>query len=61
MFSGCSLLSNIAPLKNWNISNGIIFSGMFSGCSSLLDKTPLEHWKALNNVLLNKMFNTMFD
>ena len=37
MFWGCSSLSEIKSLENWNVSNGTNFSCMFYGCSSLSD------------------------
>ena len=44
MFYGCSLLSDIKSLQNWNVSNGNNFGYMFYGCSSLLDIKPLQNW-----------------
>ena len=44
MFFGCSLLSDIKPLQNWNVSNGNNFEAMFYKCSSLLDIKPLQNW-----------------
>ena len=42
MFSGCSLLTDINPLQNFNVSKCNHFNEMFSGCSSLSDKKVLE-------------------
>ena len=42
MFSSCESLSNIKPLKNWNVSNGKDFYGMFAVCKSLSNINPLE-------------------
>ena len=44
MFYGCSSLSDIKVLENWNVSNGNNFFGMFFGCSSLSDIKGLENW-----------------
>ena len=44
MFSKCSLLSDIKPLENWNVSNDTDFCGMFYCCKSLLDVKSLEKW-----------------
>ena len=52
MFSGCSSLSDIKVLEEWNVSNGIYFKGMFSKCSTLLDTTLLEKWN-VSKTLLN--------
>ena len=49
MFGGCSSLSNIKPLKNWNVLNGNNFSGMFGGCSSFLDIKVIQNWKISND------------
>ena len=45
MFYGCSCLSDIKPLKNWNVSNGTNFNEMFYGCSSLSNFKHLQNWK----------------
>jgi len=45
MFNGCSSLSDIKSLQNWNVSNRKYFSSMFAGFSSLIDIKPLQHWK----------------
>ena len=44
MFCGCDSLSNIEPLKNWNVLNGSNFLHMFSECTNLLNIKPLENW-----------------
>ena len=56
MFIGCSLLNDIKPLENWNVSYGTNFSGMFSACSSLKDINPLKNWKLSENNF-KSMFN----
>ena len=48
MFSGCSSLSDVKGLENWNLSNGNNFGYMFSGCSSLSDVKGLENWNVSN-------------
>ena len=45
MFYGCSSLSDIKVLQNWNVSNGNNFECMFYECSSLSDVTILKNWK----------------
>jgi len=42
MFCGCSSLSDLKGLQNWNVSNGSNFNGMFWGCSSLLNIKELQ-------------------
>ena len=56
MFSGCSSLSNIKALQNWNVSNGNNFSFIFSECSSLLDIKELENWNVSNGHDFSYMF-----
>jgi len=72
MFFGCGSLSNISPLKSWNISNQLKFnecpsssdfilapynfSSMFSGCLSLKDIKPLEKWNVSNGNNFSYMF-----
>ena len=56
MFFGCSLLSDITPLQNWDVSKANNFQSMFSGCSSLSDLKPLQYWE----VSKVKNFNIMF-
>ena len=57
MFSYCSSLTDISPLKNWNVSNGENFSGMFSGCISLTDIFPIKHWNVSNGNNFRGMFS----
>ena len=57
MFYGCSSLSDIKPLQNWNVSNGNNFSHMFSGCSSLLDIKALQNWNVSNGNNFSNMFS----
>ena len=52
MFNGCSSLSDIKSLQNWNVSNGkYFFSSMFAGFSSLIDIKPLQNWKVSKSKL----------
>ena len=57
MFKCCSSLNDIKPLKNWNVSKGIDFSGMFFDCSSLNDIKPLEKWNSQNSINLKDIFS----
>jgi len=56
MFFGCSSLSDIKSLENWNVSNGTYFSWMFRGCSSLKDIKSLENWNISNGTYFEGMF-----
>ena len=49
MFCGCSSLSDINGLKNWEVSNANNFDRMFDGCSPLLNLKPLQNWKISKN------------
>ena len=57
MFGGCSLLKDITPLQNWDVSNGINFENMFWGCSLLTDITPIKNWKVSNGNNFSFMFS----
>ena len=48
LFNGCSSLSNIKSLQNWNDSKGTNFRGMFQECSSLSEIEPLQNWNFKN-------------
>ena len=50
MFYGCSSLSDIKPLQNWNVSNGNNFYDMFIRCSSISDIKPLQNWKYFKDI-----------
>ena len=52
MFNGCSSLSDIKGLENWNVSNGKDFSfiGMFYKCSLLLDIKGLLNWNVSDKI-----------
>ena len=48
MFNGCSSLSDIKSLQNWNVSNGkYFFSSMFAGFSSLIDINKIGKFQNL--------------
>ncbi len=44
LFSGCSELSDVSGLANWDMSGICSIVGMFEGCSSLQDASPLANW-----------------
>ena len=54
MFYGCSSISDIKPLTNWNVSNGNDFGSMFYECNiSVTDLKPLEKWNiSLNDLII---------
>ena len=57
MFYGCSSLSDIKGLENWNVSNGNKFNYMFYGCSSLSEIKALENWNVSNCKYFDGMFS----
>ena len=52
----CSSLSDIKPLKNWNISKEAKIYLMFKNCSSLLDIKALDNWSISKETLLNDIY-----
>ena len=61
MFSKCSSLSDIKPLENWNVSNGINFQNMFGKCPLIKDFTPLKKWNTSNRSYFQYMLNSGFN
>jgi hypothetical protein len=49
MFRGCSKISDIVPLSNWNLLNGKNFDSMFLGCK-LSGREKLENWNIPDEV-----------
>ena len=64
MFYGCSSLSSIKGLQNWNVSKCNNFSYMFTLCSSLLDIKELLIWnlpeREYEDMILLKSSNNYF-
>lgn len=45
MFINCTTLSDLTPLKDWNVSNVTRMNGLFSGCINVTDISPiLDNW-----------------
>ena len=53
MFDNCFKLSNLKPLRNWNISNGKKFYRMFDLSSANLN--DIEKWNILNKGVFEKL------
>jgi len=51
MFNGCSSLSNIPDISEWNTNNVTNMSCMFNGCSSLSNLPDISKWN-LNGILI---------
>ena len=56
MFRGCTNLTDITPLKNWNTSNVESTSYMFECCKNLTDIYPLQNWNTSNVTSMSEMF-----
>ena len=48
MFQGCSVLTSLSGLENWNTENVTAMSSMFQGCSALTSLSSLENWNTEN-------------
>lgn len=44
MFYGCSSLSDISPLRDWDVTNVSSTQKMFEGCVELEDLSPIFEW-----------------
>ena len=44
MFEGCSSLSDLTPISNWDVSNVISFGILFAGCTNLTNLNALSSW-----------------
>lgn len=55
MFSGCTSLSEITGLEDWNIGSTNRFGIMFAGCQSL-KSLDLSNWSLANNTTIPGMF-----
>ena len=61
MFFECGSLSNLNPLQNWNVSNGVNFSCMFFGCQLLINIYDLENWNVSKGTNFDGMFGNCYD
>ena len=51
-------LTDVSPLKIWNVSRGENFEKMFSYCESLKNGNILKDWKFKKNYYFKSMFET---
>ena len=56
MFAQLDLLTDVSPLKKWNVSNGENFQNMFSNCESLKNGNILQSWKFPRDTDFDSMF-----
>jgi surface protein len=57
MFGGCTGLTSVEALTNWNVSNVISMSNMFSGCAGITSLEPLRNWNVGNVSSMGNMFS----
>ena len=57
MFSGCSSLSSLKGISNWQTGNVTDMSLMFSGCSSLSSLEGISNWQTGKVTYMCEMFN----
>ena len=56
MFCGCSSITSIKALKNWNMLNVENTASLFQGCSSINNIDVLEKWNMINVKNTKSMF-----
>ena len=56
MFCGCSSLSSLPDISQWNTKNVINMNSMFFNCSSLLSLPDISKWNTNNVIDMNGMF-----
>ena len=56
MFSGCSSLSSLPDISNWNTNNANNMSGMFYECKSLSSLPDISNWNTNNIKDISDMF-----
>lgn len=57
MFAGCSYLTDLEGLKNFDTKNVKYMSCMFKGCSSLVDMVVLKNFNTQNVLDMDNMFD----
>ena len=58
MFDGCTSLTDISSLQNWNTQQVTTMSGMFRGCTTLTDISSLQNWNINKDITLSYMFDS---
>ena len=56
LFAGCSMLTDLDALADWDGSNVTRMDSMFSGCSRLDDLRGLADWNVSNVTIMYSMF-----
>ena len=57
LFFGCSSLSSLPDLSNWNTNNVTTMNHMFEGCSSLSSLPQISKWNTNNVTEMTMLFN----
>jgi len=57
LFNGCSSLSSLPDISNWNTNNVTNMSYMLSGCSSLVSLPDISKWNINNVTNMSCMFS----
>jgi surface protein len=57
LFKGCSGMTDISGLANWDTSSFTDATAMFKGCSGLTDLSPLSSWDTSNFISMSFMFS----
>ena len=57
IFANCSSLTDLSPLKKWDVSSVTEMDETFEGCVLLEDLSPLADWDISNVVRVEDMFN----
>ena len=57
MFSGCTSLSDLSALANWNVSHVTDMNSLFSGCKSLSNLSGLADWDVSRVTRMSYLFS----
>ena len=57
MFGECNSLTDITPLKDWDVRNGQYFRNMFYKCANLTTVNGIKNWNVSNAKQLSGMFD----
>jgi len=56
LFDGCSAVTDLNPLTNWNTENVTNMMEMFDGCNKLSDVSVINDWDITKVADFNNMF-----
>ena len=55
--SGCSSLSFLPDISEWNTTNAVYMNELFLGCSSLSSLPDISKWNISSGIDMNHMFD----